>query len=131
VADFPDTLFAQSPQAMIVRISAPQQRLAVIIAGAQQAAHVNGFTIAAAGRAVSPVHLAFVPGMEQTNYAAALNVVRTAVGRDGVVVVTHCPMDVKRRIDVWGTTATDFEAIQSVKRTFDPGDILNRGRFLL
>jgi len=131
IADFPDTLFAHSLQAIVLRVSAPQQRLGVIIAGAQQAAQPNGFTLTVAGRAVSPIYLAFVPGVERANYAAALNGVRATVGRDGVVTVTHCPTDVKRSVDVWGTSATDFEAIRSVKRTFDAGDILNRGRFLL
>lgn len=131
VADFPDTLAAHLPEAMIVRVSAPQQRLGVILSGAQQAAQANGFALTAAGRAVTPMYLAFVAGMERANYAGVVKAVRTTVGPDGVVLVTHCATDVKRIVDVWGTTATDLEAIRSVKRTFDAGDTLNRGRFLL
>jgi hypothetical protein len=77
------------------------------------------------------VYLTFSPEHAEADYGAVVSEIRNAVGRDGSVVVTHCPTQVKRNIDVWGTTATDLEAMRLVKRTLDPGDILNRGRFVV
>jgi glycolate oxidase FAD binding subunit len=130
VADFVDGQFARNPNTMTLRIALPQQRLGRVLAAAEQAAQANGFTAACAGRATTPLSLAFIPS-DGGDYAAVLRAVRTAVGNDGAVVVTHCPVQVKRALDVWGTTQTDGEAMKTVKKTFDERNILNRGRFLL
>lgn len=131
IADFADTLFARAPRTMIVRITLPQERLRGVVARAQEVADAKGFSFSCAGRAVTPIYLAFVPGDRAATYPSLLDELRRAVGPDGVVAVTHCHSEVKRSIDIWGTSATDTDAMTTVKRTFDPRDILNRGRFLL
>jgi glycolate oxidase FAD binding subunit len=131
VTDLPDTICAREHGTMVVRAAAPAQKLADILRAAEAASQAYGFDFTCAGRAVMPVHLAFSPEQPTANYAAIVSEIRNTVGRDGSVVVTHCPTEVKASIDIWGTTATDLDAMRLVKRTLDPGDILNRGRFVV
>lgn len=48
----------------------------------------------------------------------------------GSTVVEHCPLPVKGHIDVWGDSPDSSELMRRVKDKFDPGGILNPGRFL-
>ena len=48
----------------------------------------------------------------------------------GSAVVEHCPLGVKRQIDVWGDSPDSLKVMQALKKRFDPDDILNPGRFL-
>ena len=48
----------------------------------------------------------------------------------GSAVVEHCPRQVKRQVDVWGDTPDSLAVMRSIKNKFDPGGILNPGRFL-
>ena len=48
----------------------------------------------------------------------------------GSAVVEHCPLPVKRQIDVWGDAPDSLAVMRSIKDRFDPSGILNPGRFL-
>jgi glycolate oxidase FAD binding subunit len=48
----------------------------------------------------------------------------------GVTVVEHCPLSLKRRIDIWGDPPQGMELMRRVKQKFDPLGILNPGRFV-
>ena len=48
----------------------------------------------------------------------------------GTAVVEHCPLPVKRQIDVWGDAPDSMAVMQGIKDRFDPNGILNPGRFL-
>lgn len=48
----------------------------------------------------------------------------------GSAVVEQCPLPVKRRIDVWGDPPDSLAVMRRIKDKFDPGGILNPGRFL-
>ena len=48
----------------------------------------------------------------------------------GTAVVEQCPLPVKGRIDVWGDPPDSLAVMRSIKEKFDPGGILNPGRFL-
>jgi len=131
VCDFADTTISREPRAMIMRVCVPMQRLNGVMSMAQHAAEVNGFHLRAAGRAVTPMWFAFTPLNAECNYVGVAETLRKRVGNDGVAVVTHCPREVKRTLDIRGATSNDLAAMQSVKKTLDPSGILNRGRFLL
>jgi glycolate oxidase FAD binding subunit len=46
------------------------------------------------------------------------------------LVLEQAPLELKRRIDVWGETRGDFALMQRLKQQFDPKSTLNPGRFL-
>jgi glycolate oxidase FAD binding subunit len=61
----------------------------------------------------------------------AVHQTRQIAGRyGGSAVVEQCPLSVKRQIDVWGDAPDSLAVMRSIKDRFDPGGILNPGRFL-
>jgi glycolate oxidase FAD binding subunit len=48
----------------------------------------------------------------------------------GYVVLEACPLEAKRRLDVWGPVGPDFRLMKRIKREFDPDGILNPGRYV-
>jgi glycolate oxidase FAD binding subunit len=48
----------------------------------------------------------------------------------GSLVVERCPIDLKRRINVWGEPGSDFYLMQRLKNQFDPKGTFVRGRFV-
>jgi glycolate oxidase FAD binding subunit len=62
---------------------------------------------------------------------AAVHTVRDlASALNGWMVVEHCPLAVKRQIDVWGEAPPGMEIMRRIKAQFDPLGILNPGRFV-
>jgi glycolate dehydrogenase FAD-binding subunit len=48
----------------------------------------------------------------------------------GSMVVERCPIDLKRRISVWGEPGSDFYLMQRLKQQFDPKGTFVKGRFV-
>ncbi len=48
----------------------------------------------------------------------------------GSLVVECCPVDLKRRINVWGEPGSDFYLMQRLKNQFDPKGTFVKGRFV-
>src|SRR5947209_5277046 len=48
----------------------------------------------------------------------------------GSLVVERCPVDLKRRINVWGKPGSDFYLMQRLKNQFDPNGTFVKGRFV-
>ncbi len=48
----------------------------------------------------------------------------------GSAFIEHCPLPVKRIIDVWGDQPQGMEIMQRIKHSFDPLRILSPGRFV-
>jgi glycolate oxidase FAD binding subunit len=42
----------------------------------------------------------------------------------------HAPLEVKKRVNVWGSKRADWALQQGVKRAFDPQCIFAPGRFV-
>jgi glycolate oxidase FAD binding subunit len=53
-----------------------------------------------------------------------------AVQAQGSLVVLDAPVGVKKQVDVWGPPGKDFALMRGLKEQFDPGKILNPGRFV-
>jgi glycolate oxidase FAD binding subunit len=51
-------------------------------------------------------------------------------GRHGTAIVLHCPPELKRQLDVWGSQGTAQALMMRVKQQFDPAGTLNPGRFV-
>jgi glycolate oxidase FAD binding subunit len=48
----------------------------------------------------------------------------------GSAFIEHCPLPVKRIIDVWGDQPQGMEIMQRIKHGFDPLGIMSPGRFV-
>ncbi len=55
---------------------------------------------------------------------------RKAQEARGSLVVESCPVDLKRRIDVWGEPGSNFRLMQRLKEQFDPKGTFVKGRFV-
>jgi glycolate oxidase FAD binding subunit len=53
-----------------------------------------------------------------------------AVKYEGNLVVESSPLLVKKRINVWGESRSDYEVMRRLKEQIDPAVILNPGRFV-
>ena len=47
----------------------------------------------------------------------------------GAAVIERCPTAVKANIDVFGDAGTSIEIMKRIKQQYDPGRVLNPGRF--
>jgi glycolate oxidase FAD binding subunit len=71
------------------------------------------------------------PGDAEQRLIEAIKTLRLhAQEARGSLVVECCPVELKRRIDIWGEPGTDFRMMQRLKQQFDPKGTFARGRFL-
>jgi glycolate oxidase FAD binding subunit len=45
-------------------------------------------------------------------------------------VITHCPAELKAKVDVWGPPGDDFEVMRKLKAAWDPNGTLSPGQFV-
>jgi len=133
---FENRLVARHRNAMILHLEAPIAQSQTALEAAQAAAMDYNFVAAVIGRAtISSFVIGFLPlavdppGVMQ--YAAAASDFRSRLSRSASAVAVRCPREAKQHFDIWGSTPTDLELMQKIKRALDPGGILNRGRFLV
>ncbi len=55
---------------------------------------------------------------------------RAAVRLGGNLVLARCPTEAKERLRVWGEPRPDWALAGRVKRTLDPAEVMNPGRFV-
>jgi glycolate oxidase FAD binding subunit len=133
--NFTERIMTRHVNAMIVETHLPQSSLAHACESAQRVALDYNFLFAAVGRSATVSMLfAFVPiavhPPSAMEYVSAISALRSELARDGSAVITRCPSEVKRHVSIWGQSTNDVEAMRLVKHALDPGNILNRGRFL-
>ena len=47
----------------------------------------------------------------------------------GIAIIERCPTAVKMNMDVFGDVGSSIEIMKRIKRQYDPGRVLNPGRF--
>ena len=63
-----------------------------------------------------------------SGWAARLR--QAAADLGGTLVVEHCPLELKRGLDIWGATGDDLAAMRKMKSAWDPTNVLSPGRFV-
>ncbi len=53
-----------------------------------------------------------------------------AMKNEGSLVVESSPLSVKKKVDVWGRSRSDYLVVRRLKEQIDPGGTLNKGRFV-
>ena len=85
--------------------------------------------IAHAGNGILSIELR--PGDATTRLIEAIAALRIqAQTARGSLVVERCPVELKRRIHVWGEPRSDFYLMQRLKQQFDPEGTFVTGRFV-
>jgi glycolate oxidase FAD binding subunit len=135
VRNFGDRVMARHSNAMIIEAHLPQSFVAQACTSAERVALDDNFLFVAIGRCASAsMRCAFVPisvhPPSAMQYVSAISALRAELPRDGAAIVTRCPSEVKRHVSIWGQSTNDLAAMRLVKQALDPGNVLNRGRFL-
>jgi glycolate oxidase FAD binding subunit len=80
---------------------------------------------------VGIVHLCLLPeSLSPALEGLVVRLRKAAEDLGGRLIIEHCPVDLKNRVDVWGSTGDDVEAMRKMKSAWDPKGILAPGRFL-
>jgi glycolate oxidase FAD binding subunit len=109
----------------IVRLSWLPSKLASVVALLsrlrQHGCHVSTFTARAIGSGLIRLE------GEEDAIAAAIGMLRESKDAGHVVVLRATPT-LKAKVDVWGPASGTIEVARTLKRMFDPADILNASR---
>ena len=72
--------------------------------------------------------------LEGNDTGALLNVLqdlrKNLETRGGSLVILRCPLEIKSKMDVWGSSGDALALMRSIKAQFDPTGVLNPGRFI-
>jgi glycolate oxidase FAD binding subunit len=133
--DFEETVVKPHRNAMVFHVEVPIAESRAAIEAAQTAAIDYNFVAATVGRAtLGSFVIAFVPVAIDppavTQFAGAASDFRSHLSRSASAIAVRCPLEAKQHFDVWGSSPTDLQLMQKIKRALDPKGILNRGRFL-
>jgi len=135
-AGFEERVAARHRNAMIFHVNVPIAESQPALEAAHVAAIDYNFLAVVVGRAtLGSFVIAFAPlaidPPAVTQFAGAASEFRSQLSKSSSALVVRCPREAKQHFDVWGSTPTDIELMQKVKRALDPKGILNRGRFLV
>jgi len=129
-----DWLRQAAPQVALFRLTLPRMTPAEFgeLSAIAEAASVRS---AVMERAAGVVYFASFAEDEPQESVEALQktaegVFSFAAAKHGHAVMLHAPLEVKKRVNVWGPKRADWVLQQGVKRAFDPQGIFAPGRFV-
>ena len=102
------------PQGAVVRASCTLSQVKDVM---------TSFNTAAISRAGSGVCYGYFNRAD-----AAARWIRMATDYGWKAVIEFAPDDIRSNLELWPAPGADFEMMKKVKRMFDPGNLLNRGR---
>jgi len=120
---------------MILKASVLMDRVTEAMEYGERLAAQHGLRVAViseAGTGVLRFHFSEGDGTESAaRFADVVAPMRAfAVQARGSLVMLQASVAVKTRVDVWGPPGNDFALMRGLKEQFDPGNILNPGRFV-
>jgi len=96
-----------------------------------EAAGAHGLRVGLSGQAGSVVLYAALDGGGTDTLTGAIEDARKRLlGRGGSLVVLGAPLEVKRRLDVWGPVGDALPLMRRVKERLDPNGTMSPGRFV-
>ncbi len=131
LAKHPDNDEAQ----VTCRMSALSSQVPSLLSSAAESASVLNLRTVANARALAGI--VYVRAIGYSNPSRLIDFVqhlRASVEHfGGTLVIESAPLIVKQSADVWGVkkNSTEIEIMAQLRNTFDPGHIVNRGRFVV
>jgi glycolate oxidase FAD binding subunit len=113
-----------------LKIGSPPSDLTAVLDSVVGAAERAGVEVSLSGHAGTGVTFVGLSGGEDALVEVIEEVREIRLRRGGSVVVQEAPLTIKERLDVWGSGGDYLGLTRRVKEKFDPGYILNPGRFL-
>ena len=81
-------------------------------------------------QAVGVGHLRMERSDNATLLSALVDLRQQLEARGGSLVILRCPIEIKSKLDVWGSAGDALPLMKSIKARFDPRGTLNPGRFI-
>ena len=114
-----------------LKVNALPAELPNILELISDAAGRNGVTPCVTGHAATGVTLVGLSGGDEEGRAATVQELREIIGSgEGSVVVVQGSPELKRKVDAWGPVGDALTLMRRVKGRFDPGGLMNPGRFV-
>ena len=130
IADLPATMREASPDALCVRVSVPPKELPNALLAAFDAANAASLPPPRifAHAAIASIY-ATVDGDNTALETFAISLRAAVHTLHGHLLIEHAPPAVKKP-DAWDDAEATLKLMRSIKRKFDPRNILNPGRFV-
>ncbi len=133
IADFGNGLVSKRQDSVVLRGALPISGGEEFLECAEQESQAEGLHVAGilqVGVGIVEMGLRSIPNPEPriASPASIEKLRRLAADFGGSLVVTHCPADLKSKIDVWGPVGDDFEVMRKLKAAWDPKSTLAPGR---
>jgi len=120
-----------SETGVLVKAACAPSELPGAIRDLWEAAGTHGLRAGLAGQPGSVVLYATLDGGGADALVGAVEEARKRLlGRGGSLVVLGAPLEVKRRLDVWGPVGDALPLMRRVKERFDPNGTMSPGRFV-
>jgi glycolate oxidase FAD binding subunit len=116
----------------VLKAALPQAAIEEFLSRAQQEAESEKIELASFVQVgVGIAHLCVLEETLSDSLSAWVGRLRqAAAGLGGTLVIEHCPLELKRRVDVWGPGGDDLETMRKMKAIWDPQGVLSPGRFI-
>ena len=125
-----------NPAATVVKCTLPLMHVGTFLTRAREVAARYQLPVAQTAHAGSGQAFTYLlppsdlPDAPARMAQAATEMIHAGNNLAGRVTLPWCPTAVKRDVNVWGPLHDDSPLMQKLKAQFDPGRILNPGRFL-
>jgi len=135
VADFGNWFTRADAAACVLRTALPIASAEEFLERAEAEVQGDGWQLAGVvqlGVGVVEIGFSHAPNLESRSPSpTTVEKLRdTAADLGGSMVVTHCPHDLKAKIDVWGAPGDDFETMRKLNAAWDPKSVVAPGRFV-
>jgi len=132
LTDFRPWLREVAPRLVVLKATLPDSASEEFLSRAQQEAENDKVQSAGFCQAgVGIVHVCLLGAESDAGLVALIGRLRAAAQEfGGALVVEDAPVDVKKQLDVWGSTDDDFAIMKKLKALWDPKGVLSPGRFV-
>ena len=133
IREFPAQVLAFDSRAAIFRIAVTPVSMSVLTERLNAASGSQKISSAMVLRPHGLIYFAMMADGAADDIArlgsAAEMVFRSAAEVGAKARIEFAPVELKRRVDVWGAVRPDIELMRRVKKVFDPENVLSPGRF--
>jgi glycolate oxidase FAD binding subunit len=134
VREFPALALSPNAATTIFRIAALPSAMAAVAQRLGALAKEHAMRAASVIRPHGLIYFAILPASQDATAFGKLAKFSEAVLRatdelGAKARIEFAPIELKRAVNVWGTSRPDFELMRRVKKVFDPGNVLAPGRF--
>jgi glycolate oxidase FAD binding subunit len=133
LCEFSPLAFRATSAATIFRIAALPSSMPMLVTEIRKIAERHALDCAILIRALSVVHVAFLPpatpGLFPELISGARELMTLCEASQLAPMIERCPLQIKQAVGIWPRAGSEQDVAQRLKNVFDPQRILAPGRF--